>query len=70
MKITLLIGTLITAFVYLLISMFNKTWDIMKYSQDSTYWFGCLIGLGWFACFLWYVLEIQPKTEKDYYGNL
>lgn len=37
MKTTIAVGTIITLFVYLVISMFNKTWDIMKYSQDSIF---------------------------------
>lgn len=66
MKTLVTVGTIITLFMYLVFSMFNKTWDLMKYSQESTYWFGCLITLGWFGCWMWYVLE-GKDSNKNYF---
>ena len=47
MKTILSFGIGITLGMYFFISLYNHTWDIMNYSGDSVYWFGCFSGLGW-----------------------
>ncbi len=40
MKTIFLFGIVGTLVMYFIVSMHNHTWDVMKYSQDSVYWFG------------------------------
>lgn len=47
MKTILSFGIGTTLFMYFFISLYNHTWDIMNYSKDSVYWFGCLSATGW-----------------------
>lgn len=47
MKTVISIGVGVMLFLYLIMSMYNHTWDLMNYSKDTVYWFGSLSFLGW-----------------------
>lgn len=47
MKTILALGIFGTLFMYVFVSMHNHTWDIMNYSQGSTYTFAVISGLCW-----------------------
>lgn len=64
MKSILIGGMFCTAFIYIIISLFNHSWNAMTWSQDSVYWFGCLSGLGWFASLMMEILDLN-KTIND-----
>ena len=65
MKTILSFGIGTTLFMYFFISLYNHTWDIMNYSGDSVFWFGCLSGLGWFAGLLVKALWVdEPYNER------
>ena len=73
MKTVLLFGVFGTLFMYVVTSMFNHTWDIMKYSQESTYWFGALSGLCWITGCLVTALDLDKPIQtgyKSYYKDL
>ncbi len=59
MKTILSFGLGTMAFSYLFVSMSNHTWNIMRYSQESTYWLGCLTALGFIAGCLVKVLGLD-----------
>ena len=61
---SIITGIIASLFIYMVISMHNKTWDIMNYSQDSVYWFGSLIGLAWFAVWMWGALESNKDNNN------
>ncbi len=64
MKTILSFGFGTTLFIYFFISLYNHTWDVMNFSQDSVYWFGSLSALGWVAGFMIKSLELdKPRNE-------
>ena len=63
MKTILSFGLITMALSYLFVSMHNHTWDIMKYSVESTYWFGALTALGFIAGCLVRVLGLDEPFK-------
>jgi len=60
MKTILSIGTFGTLFMYVFVSMWNHTWNIMNYSQGSTYTFAVISGICWIVGAMLEYLE-SPK---------
>jgi len=63
MKTILAFGLSAMALGYLFFSMYNHTWDIMKYSGESTYWFGALTILGFLTGCLVRVLGLDEPFK-------
>ena len=57
MKKILIIGSMFTFFLYLFTSMYNHTWNIMEYSNESVFIIGLLFFLGWFYLLLFKYLS-------------
>ena len=58
MKQTAIIGSIFTFFLYVFISMFNHTWDIMAYSGESVYTAAAVFFLFWIGLLMFKYLEI------------
>lgn len=46
MKTSFFTWVVITTILYFFFSIWNKTWDIMEFSKESTFWFGAFSILG------------------------
>lgn len=63
MKTILAFGLSAMALSYLFISMHNHTWDIMNYTEGSTYWFGSFTILGFLMGCLVRVLGLDEPFK-------
>lgn len=54
-----------TAFMYVMFSFGNHSWDPMTWNSIATYWFGCLSATGWMTGLLVVGLGIDEEIKYN-----
>lgn len=49
---SIIVGIIFSILLYIIVAMYNHTWDIMKFSEASTHTLGMLLFLLWIVIYL------------------